>query len=98
VGYYSDGVTDSILVTAICTPGSCSEFQRAASVRRIGFLVLEPQLREFRGSGAHPVSIMIRIDKLHGAEPKQGNYDLLLTEAERFVSGLDLRSLSGEYQ
>lgn len=98
VGYYSDGVTDSILVNAICTPGSCSEYQRAASVRRIGFLVLEPQLREFRGSGAHPVSIMIRIEKVHGTEPKQENYDLLLTEAERFVAGLDLKSLSGEYQ
>jgi len=98
VGYYSDGVTDSILVNAFCTPASCSEYQRAASVRRIGFLILEPQLREFRGTGPHPVSIMIRIDKLHGTAPKNENYNVLSSEAEKFVAGLDLRSLSKEFQ
>ncbi len=98
VGYYSDGVTDSILVNAVCTPASCSQYQRAASVRRLGFLVVEPQLRVFEGPGPHPVSIMIRIDKLHATAPKKANYDQLSKEAERFVAGLDLKSLSGEFQ
>ncbi len=98
VGYYSDGVTDSILVNAICTPASCSQYQRAAAVRRLGFLVMEPQLRVFGGSGPHPVSIMIRIDKLHATAPKTVNYGQLSSEAERFVGGLDLKSLSREFQ
>jgi exosortase J len=98
VGYYSDGISDSILINAICSPGSCSEYQRSESVRRVGVFILEPQLREFAGTGAHPVSMMIRINKPQGTAPKQLNYDQLSSEAEKFVSGLDFRNLSRQFQ
>lgn len=96
-GFYNDGITDSIVINAVCTPASCSQFQHAASSERFGFLFLEPQIGELAGSG-HPVSIMIRIDKLHSSAPKAVNYDLLATEAQRFLAGLDPVSLSRAFQ
>jgi hypothetical protein len=65
---------------------------------RIGFLVLGPQMYELAGSQAHVVSIMVRIDKLHSMTRKTSNYDLLSAEAQRFIAGLNLLSLSRDFQ
>jgi exosortase J len=97
-GFYSDGITESIVVNAVCTPGSCLQFQPAGSSKRMGFLFLEPQVGELAGSGQHPVSIMIRIDKLHSSTQKSVNYDLLAAEARTFLAGLDPTSLSKAFQ
>lgn len=88
-GFYSDGVTDSIVVNAQCTPESCGQ---------VKFLYLQPKTDEFTTAGSHMVSIMIRIDKLHSATAKSANYDLLSVEAQKFVSGLDLVALSKAFQ
>ena len=88
-GFYSDGITDSIVINASCTPGSCE---------RIGYVFLQPQEGDFGGFGQHPVSIMIRIDKLHSNTPKGANYDLLTTEAQNFIAGLNPLSLSKAFQ
>jgi exosortase J len=97
-GFYSDGVTDSVVVNAFCGPLSCSQFRRTTSSGRIGFLVLGPQMYELAGSQAHVVSIMVRIDKLHSMTQKTANYDLLSAEAQTFIAGLDLLSLSRDFQ
>ena len=97
-GFYNDGITDSVVVNAFCGPLSCSQFQRTASSGRIGFLVLEPQMYQLGGSQAHVVSIMVRVDTLHSTAQKQANYDLLSSEAQRFVAGLNLLSLSRDFQ
>jgi exosortase J len=96
--FYSDGITDTEVLNAFCTPASCSQFQPLASSGQIGILLLRPQLSEIAERGTHPVSIMIRIDKLHQNLPKAATYDLLSAEAQRFVSGLDLNSLSSAFQ
>jgi exosortase J len=62
-GFYDDGVTDSIVVSVACTPGSCSQSQQVASKGHFSFFVLKPQVSELAGGAAHPVPIMIRIDR-----------------------------------
>jgi len=88
-GFYNDGVTDSIVVNAQCTPESCGQ---------VKFLYLQPQTSEFTASGSHLVSIMIRIDRLHSDAVKSANYDLLSAEARKFISGLDLLAVSKAFQ
>jgi exosortase J len=97
-GFYSDGITDSLVVTSACTPGSCAEFAHIASNDLIGLLFLKPQMAGFSGSGEHPVSTLIRIDKLHSNEPKTVTHDLLLAEAQEFIEGLNPTSLSRAFQ
>ena len=97
-GFYSDGITDSVVVNAICGPSSCSQFRNGASQRRMGVLVLEPQMYGWNGTDAHVVSLSVRIDRLHGGTPKTVNYDQLAAEAQKFLGGLDLPSLSRSFQ
>jgi exosortase J len=97
-GFYSDGITDSIVVTAACTPASCSQFQQLPSSKEIGFLFLKPRMDEFSDSGSHPVSIMVRIDTVHTSAPKSVTYGILANDAQRFLVGLDPVSLSSTFQ
>ncbi|MGD0156476.1 MAG: exosortase J [Terracidiphilus sp.] len=97
-GFYNDGVTDSIVVSVACTPGSCSEAQQAAPNGRIGIVVLKPGISSLTGSAEHAVPIMIRIDKLHSGAPESSTQSALITEAQRFLSGLKPMSLSQAFQ
>ena len=97
-GYYSDGITDSIVANAICTPSSCSVFQPLTSEGKTRFLILKPRLNEIPGSKGHSVSIMVRIDKIHSNAPRAVTDELLTSEAQKFLSGLDLNSLSRTFQ
>jgi exosortase J len=97
-GFYSDGITDSIVVTAACTPASCSQFQQLPSSKGIGFLFLKPRMDEFSGSESHPVSIMVRIDTPHTKAPKSVTQGFLADEAQKFLAGLDPIGLSGTFQ
>ncbi len=97
-GFYSDGVTDSIVVNAVCTPGSCSQSQQLASRGRFSFIVLKPRISELAASGAHPVPIMIRIDRLHSGAPRAAVQSALTAEAQRFLSGFDPMALSQAFQ
>ncbi|MGH9607872.1 MAG: exosortase J [Terracidiphilus sp.] len=96
--FYSDGITDTLLLNAFCTSASCSQFQPLASRGKIGILLLKPHIGEVAERETHPVSIMIRIDKVHQNLSSAATYDLLSTEAQRFLSGLDLNSLSAAFQ
>ncbi len=101
-GYYNDGVTDSIVVSVACTPGSCSQSQQVASKGHFSFFVLKPQVSELAGGAAHPVPIMIRIDRplsdpLHSSNPTAVQTSLT-AEAQEFLSGLDPMSLSQGFQ
>ena len=97
-GFYNDGITDTVVLNAFCTPASCSQFQSLAPSGHIGIFLLKPQMGELAKQGAHPVSIMVRIDKLHENVPTAATYDQLSAEAQRFLSGLDLNSLSSAFQ
>jgi exosortase J len=97
-GFYSDGISNSIVVNAACTPATCLQFANGGSNGKIGLLFLKPQASELAGSETHPVSIMVRIDRLQSDAPKSVNYDLLSDEAEKFLSGLDPMSLSRTFQ
>jgi exosortase J len=102
-GFYNDGVTDSIVVSVVCTPGSCSQSQQVASEGRLSFFVLKPQISELAGGAAHPVPIMIRIDRLesdrlHSDEQKTAAQSALTAEAQKFFAGFDPLSLSRAFQ
>ena len=107
-GFYNDGVTDSIVVSVACTPGSCSQSQQVASKGHFSFFVLKPQVSALAGGAAHPVPIMIRIDRpvpdrpqsdrLHSDEQTAAIQSALTAEAQRFLSGLDPMGLSQAFQ
>jgi exosortase J len=107
-GFYNDGITDSIVVSVACTPGSCSQSQQVASKGRFSFVILRPQVSELAGGAAHPVPIMIRIDHLqpdrlqidqpHSGAPKTVAQSALTAEAQKFLAGLDPMSLSQAFQ
>lgn len=96
--FYSDGITDSIIVNAICTPSSCAQFQRAASGSKVGLLFLRPKLQILSKPEDHAVSMVVRVDKLQSNIPKTVDYNLLSAEAQRFIAGLDLLNLSKNFQ
>jgi exosortase J len=97
-GFYNDGVTDSIVVSVVCTPGSCSQSQQVASKGRFSFFVLKPQIGDLAGGAAHPVPIMIRIDRVHSDASKNDTQSALTAEAQKFLAGLDPMSLSQAFQ
>ena len=97
-GFYNDGVTESIVVNAICSPGSCTQYQNVTPGGRIGFIFLKPQGGELTGFGVHPVSIMLRIDRPHSNLPKSVTYRQLSDEAQAFLAGLDMKGLSRAFQ
>jgi len=97
-GFYNDGITDSIVLNAYCTPKLCMQLQHVTSGSHFGFLFMQPQLGQLAGAEGHPVSFMIRIDKLHTDEPKNVTYGLLTTEAQSFITGLDPNGLSRAFQ
>jgi exosortase J len=97
-GFYSDGVTDSIVVDAACTPETCSQFQNVNSDKHLGFVFLQSHMGALAGTGQHPISIMVRIDRLHSDQPKPVTQGLLVGEARQFLAGVDPTGLSRSFQ
>jgi len=97
-GFYSDGVTDSIVINALCTPGKCSQFQGPSSRRRFGIVFLDQQMSAFAGNDDHPVSIMVRIDQLHSSASKSATQGMLSDEAQQFLAGFNPNGLSRTFQ
>ena len=97
-GYYDDGVTDSVVISSICTPSSCTQFQQTAPGKPFGLQFLIPQRSELFPFGARPVSIMLRIDRLHSNIPKTVTYSQLSDEAQSFLAGLDMKGISRAFQ
>jgi exosortase J len=97
-GFYEDGVTDSIVINGACSPSSCGQFQQVGQEGRFGFQFLMPPTKEFSASGAHPVSIMVRIGRPYSNIPKTATYGELSQEAQAFLAGLDLKGISRAFQ
>jgi exosortase J len=96
-GFYNDGVTDTIVVSLSCTPETCSHYQ-STSNDGVGVVFLQPEMRDLAGTSQHPVSIMVRIDKLESDGPKAENYNRLAAEAQQFIVNLDPVGLSRTFQ
>jgi len=97
-GLYEDGVTDTIVINGTCSPLSCSQFQRVGQEGLFGFQFLKPQSDEFSASGTHPVSIMVRIDRVHSNATRTVTYSELSQEGQAFLAGLDMKGLSRAFQ
>jgi exosortase J len=96
--YYSDANTDSIVANAICTPERCSLYQALPATKQFGLVFLTPRVNVVTESGEHLVSIMVRIDRLHTSESESATYEVLTSEAQKFLAGLDLNGLSRSFQ
>jgi exosortase J len=97
-GFYSDGITDSIVATALCTPASCTAYQNSPNSSFIGFHFALWSTRHSFMSREHPVSFIVRIDTPHTNVPQAVVYESLNAELQRFVAGLDLTQLSRTFQ
>jgi exosortase J len=93
-GFYSDGITDSIVANAFCSPTACTH----ATANLTSWIEIEAQQGQGAGSGAHLVSIMVRIDRVHSTDSKQAVHRFMSDEAQRFLAGLDPLSLSRDFQ
>jgi len=98
IGLYSDSITDSIVVTAYCTPGSCTQFHNISLSDQLGIRFLHPQVRDIAATGDHIVTIMVRIDKLRSDAPKTTDYAQLSSEVQHFLSGFNPNALSSAFQ
>jgi len=92
-GFYNDGITDSIVANAVCALSSCMQFTPAILGSRFKF-----EYMAFEHQKAHPVSFMVRIDKLASQAPESETHALLATELQRFLAGLDASKLSQSFQ
>jgi len=97
-GFYSDGITDSIVLNTPCTPESCFAYESASSTGRLGVVFLNQTVGASQGAGEHLVSIMVRIDRLHSATQDAATQAQLLREAESFLGGFDPTGLSKAFQ
>jgi exosortase J len=97
-GFYSDGNTDSIVATALCTSASCSAYPDSPTEGQLGLRFLWTDTTKSFGSGEHMVSFMVRIDRPHTDAPRSVVHQKMSTEAQKFVSGLDLAQLSKKFQ
>jgi exosortase J len=95
--FYSDGITESIVVNGACTPGSCVKSQPNTANSPFGFVFVKPEISGI-ASSERVVPFMIRIDKLHGDAAKSENYEMLSSEAAKFLGSFDPMSLSREFQ
>ena len=95
---YSDGITDSLVGNAFCTPSSClpPEIPGQDNFKlHFNFKAASPA-----GSGpsGRPISILFRVERPHADEPNDSTFEDLATEAQRFLQGADLPQLSRTFQ
>jgi hypothetical protein len=92
-GFYNDGITDSIVANAVCALSSCVQFTPGILGSRLDFGYMA-----FERQKVHPVSFMVRIDRLASEAPESNVHALLTTELQRFLAGLDASQLSQSFQ
>jgi exosortase J len=92
-GFYNDGITDTIVANTACDLSSCMQFTPGILGSRFEF-----EYMAFERQKAHPVSFMVRIDKLASEAPESNVHALLTTELQRFLAGLDTSQLSQSFQ
>jgi exosortase J len=97
-GFYSDGITDSVVATALCTSAYCSEYPDSPAEGPLSLRFMWTDKTKLFGSGEHMVSFMVRIDRPHSDAPRSVVHQNLSIEAQKFVSGLDLAQLSKKFQ
>jgi exosortase J len=97
-GFYSDGITDSIVATALCTPATCTAYPTSPTSSFIGFHLVRWDTEQNLLSREHPVSFLVRIDTPHTNVSQALVYQDLDAELHKFVAGLDLTLLSKTFQ
>jgi exosortase J len=92
-GFYNDGITDTVVANAVCALSSCVQFTPGilGSKFDFGYMAFEQQK-------VHPVSFMVRIDRLASEAPESNVHTLLTTELQQFLVGLDASQLSQSFQ
>jgi exosortase J len=91
--FYSDGVTDSLVGNAFCTPASCSQLNSDE-----GMHAAFTSPMDFTTQGKRTIPIFFRVEALHTGTPKEAVYNALSTEAQRFLGNVDAAGLSQNFQ
>jgi exosortase J len=91
--FYSDGVTDSLMGNAFCTPSSCSPSHDAN-----GMHMAFTDSMDFTTRGIRAVPIFFRVETLHTDTPRGIIYDSLSAEVRRFLGSVDFAKLSQRFQ
>ncbi len=72
--------------------------QQVATKGHFSFFVLKPKVSELASGAAHPVPIMIRIDRPKSDTAPAVAQSALTAEAQEFLTGLDPKSMSQAFQ
>lgn len=98
VGSYNDGITDSLISSASCSFGSCSDIHQETPGDKFGlvFVRLQPNDSSLANGGA--VSFMIRVEELHTTDPQPVIDQRLTNETARFISGMKIETLIHDFQ
>jgi exosortase J len=91
---YSDGISDRFAGTVECTPLAC-RIDLADLQSMTLFLSSNP---DFTKDGARAVSIFFSVERVHDGTPKNRTLRDLSTEAQTFLSSVDLPELSRRFQ
>jgi exosortase J len=94
---YSDGITDSLVASAFCTPGSCSDLLQTTSKDKLGVSFVLPHLNDLSHVNGR-VSFMIRVEEPHGADAPQVIDRRLTQEIAHYIAGLKINALSAAFQ
>jgi exosortase J len=92
-GFYSDGVTDSIVANAVCMQGTCKHPTYAAFGSDLEF-----QQTGYLQKETHPVSFTVRIEKPSSGAQQSNTYTDLTSELQRFLAGLDSSRLNHAFE
>ena len=97
-GFYSDGITDSLVATALCTPSSCDLYPNSPDGHFLGLHFTRSQMKAGLFDAQHAVSFVLRIEVPHSDAPQAAVYQTLNAELRRFATGVDLPQLSRTFQ
>jgi len=98
IGYYNDGITDSLVASAFCSASSCSEIRQKPAGNTLGLSMLRPRLKDLTQSDGGTVSFMIRVEEPHTSDSQKVVDQRLTNETTRFLSGLKINALSQAFQ
>jgi exosortase J len=91
---YSDGITDRFAGAVECTPLAC-RIDLADLQSMTFFFSNNP---DFTTDGARAVSIFFSVERIHDNTPKNSTLRELSSEAQTFLSSVDLPELSRRFQ
>lgn len=97
-GFFNDGMTDSVLWNANCSPDSCAEMHDTGYGTHVELRFVKPDGSNLTSKQGGPVSILIKIEQPHNNDPAEVTYKKLSARTQHFVAAIDFHQLSRQFQ